>query len=81
MIGIEFNGANQVTFRTGPREVAAEYCLAEGSVTFGKIWIELHCRLSSFVRRRGTFRKRGFAVDPTPLGLLPPSQILATDRI
>src|SRR5215216_4129891 len=67
MIGIEFNSANQMTLGTGPRKVAAEYRLAQRSMTFGKMWIELDCGLSSFVRRGGTFRKRHHAEDAQPI--------------
>ena len=52
MIGIEFDRPNEVTFRTGPRKIAAEYRLAEGGVTFGKIRIEF-CVESYEPSRRG----------------------------
>src|ERR1041385_1717314 len=56
-----------MTFGTGPREVARQYRLAESSVAFGEIVIELDCRRSRFVSRRGTFGKRHHAEHAEPV--------------
>ncbi len=73
-----------MTFCTRPRKVAAEDCLAEGSVTFGKIWIELYCRFGSFVRRSGTLRKRHHTEDTEPVVIVRHSgigkRVLRIDR-
>src|ERR1051325_3600686 len=51
----------------GPGEVAAEYGLAEGGVTFGKVRIELDRSRSSFVSCCRTLHVRHHAEDAEPV--------------
>src|SRR5215211_6310584 len=67
MIRIELNRTNEMMLGAAPREVAAEYGLAQGSVTFRKVWIELDCCRGGFVCCRGTFHVRHYTEDTEPV--------------
>src|SRR5690349_17936528 len=54
-------------FGAGPREVAAEYRLAQGNVAFSKIRIEVNCRRRGFVSRCRTLSKRHHAEHAEPV--------------
>jgi hypothetical protein len=51
IVWIELNRANEVMFGATPGEVATEYGLTEGNVSFGKIGIEINRGRGRFVSR------------------------------
>src|ERR1044071_1504014 len=67
MIWIELYRTNEVMLGASPGEVAAEYGLAQGSVTFGKVRIELDRCRGSFVRCCRTLHVRHHAEDAKPV--------------
>src|SRR5678816_3270502 len=67
MVWIEFDSAHQVMLGARPGEVATQYCLAQSSVTFSKVWIEVDCSRSRFISRCRTLGKRHDAENTEPV--------------